>query len=116
MKDYLPLLASLLTALGGWEAVKYLLNRKSNRRVAEANAFKVERDALIEDYKRVQSEVDELKKQVAKLYREIDTLNLRLTNPNYVKKAPAVLVQETRDQITAKQNLLEKMKNELSLI
>lgn len=74
MKEALTLVASLLTALGGWEAVKYLLNRKSNRRVAEANAFKVERDALIEDYKRVQGEVDELKKQVAKLYREIDTL------------------------------------------
>ena len=57
-----------------------------------------------------------LEEKILALGREIDTLNLRLTNPNYVKKAPAVLVQETRDQITAKQNLLEKMKNELSLI
>lgn len=64
----------LITALGGWEAIKYLINRKTNTRIAEANAFKVEREALIEDYKRVQGEVDELKKQVAKLYTEIDTL------------------------------------------
>lgn len=64
----------LLTALGGWEFIKYMLNRKSNSRLAEANAFDVERKALIEDYKRVQAEVDELKKQVAKLYREIDEL------------------------------------------
>lgn len=75
--DWTGILASLgtiITALGGWEVIKYFLNRKSNRTIAEANAFKVEREALIEDYKRVQGEVDELKKQVAKLYKEIDEL------------------------------------------
>ena len=74
MKEALTIVVSLITALGGWEAIKYLLNRKTNARIADANAFKVEREALIEDYKRVQCEVDELKKQVAKLYTEIDTL------------------------------------------
>ena len=64
----------LLTALGGWEFIKYMLNRRANSRVAEANAFKIEREALVEDYKRVQEEVDELKKQVAKLYKDIDAL------------------------------------------
>ena len=74
MSEALTIAVSLVTALGGWEAVKYLINRKSNGRIAEANAFKVERDALIEDYKRVQGEVDELKEKVAKLYTEIDGL------------------------------------------
>lgn len=74
MKEILTIVVPLITALGGWEAIKYLINRKTNTRIAEANAFKVEREALIEDYKRVQGEVDELKKQVAKLYTEIDTL------------------------------------------
>lgn len=74
MKETLTIVVSLITALGGWEAIKYLLNRKTNNRIAEANAFKVEREALIEDYKRVQGEVDKLKEQVAKLYTEIDTL------------------------------------------
>ena len=85
MKEALTVAAALITALGGWEAVKYLLNRKSNGKIAEANAFKVEREALIEDYKRVQAEVDELKKQVAKLYTEIDSLKsdrLRLMQEN----------------------------------
>lgn len=75
----------LLTALGGWEFIKHMLNRKSNNRIAEANAFKVEREALIEDYKRVQGEVDKLKEQVAKLYTEIDSLKsdrLRLIQEN----------------------------------
>lgn len=74
MKEILTIVVPLITALGGWEAIKYLINRKTNTRIAEANAFKVEREALIEDYKRVQGEVDKLKEQVAKLYTEIDTL------------------------------------------
>lgn len=74
MKEILTIIVPLITALGGWEAIKYLINRKANTRIAEANAFKVEREALIEDYKRVQGEVDKLKEQVAKLYTEIDTL------------------------------------------
>lgn len=85
MKETLTIVVSLITALGGWEAIKYLLNRKTNNRIAEANAFKVEREALIEDYKRVQGEVDKLKEQVAKLYTEIDSLKsdrLRLIQEN----------------------------------
>lgn len=85
MKEIITTVVALVTALGGWEAIKYLLNRKTNARIADANAFKVEREALIEDYKRVQCEVDELKKQVAKLYTEIDTLKndrLRLIQEN----------------------------------
>lgn len=74
MKEILTIVVPLITALGGWEAIKYLINRKTNTRIAEANAFKVEREALIEDYKRVQGEVDKLKERVAKLYTEIDTL------------------------------------------
>ena len=35
-------LGGVIMALGGWEAVKWLLNRKSNSRIAEANAEKAE--------------------------------------------------------------------------
>ncbi len=85
MKEIITTVVALVTALGGWEAIKYLINRKTNARIADANAFKVEREALIEDYKRVQNEVDKLKEQVAKLYTEIDTLKddrLRLKEEN----------------------------------
>lgn len=74
IKEALAIAVPLLTALGGWEFVKYMLNRKANGRIAEANAFKVEREALIEDYKRVQGEVDELKKKVDDLYKRIHQL------------------------------------------
>lgn len=71
---YLAAAGGLVTALGGWEFIKYMLNRKSNSRVAEANAFKIEREAIIEDYKRVQGEVDELKKKVDELYNRLHQL------------------------------------------
>ena len=74
LNEILTILSIIVGALGGWEAIKYFINLKTNRRVEETNAFKVERDALIEDYKRVQTEVDELKQKVAKLYKEIDEL------------------------------------------
>lgn len=73
-QEIITIVVSLITAFGGWEAIKYLINRKSNSRIAEANAFKVEREALIEDYKRVQGEVDELKKKVDDLYKRIHQL------------------------------------------
>ena len=38
--------ATVLTALGGWEAIKYLINRKPNSRKAEAEADSVEFNVL----------------------------------------------------------------------
>ena len=74
MNDIVVTIGSILGALGGWEAIKYLLNRKTNKKVEEANAFVVERNALIEDYKRVQSEVDQLKAKVDELYKRVHDL------------------------------------------
>lgn len=45
--DISTLIASfggVLTALGGWELVRWFLNRKSNARIADANADKAELD------------------------------------------------------------------------
>lgn len=72
--SFMTAAGTVVTALGGIELVKYLLNRKSNSRIAEANAFDVERKALLEDYKRVQGEVDELKKKVDELYKKLHSL------------------------------------------
>ena len=66
--------AAIVTALGGLELIKFLLNRKSNRRIAEANAFEVERKAILEDYTRVQEEVDALKEKVDELYKKVHQL------------------------------------------
>lgn len=41
-KELITILTTLLTSIGGWEAIKWLLNRKSNKRIAEAAAEKEE--------------------------------------------------------------------------
>lgn len=57
-----------------------------------------------------------LKERVLAVGRELDTLNARMMNPNYVDKAPAELVKQTRDQIAEKTALLGRFKQELSAI
>lgn len=42
IKALLTSVGGVIMAMGGWEAVKWLLTRKSNSRIAEANAEKAE--------------------------------------------------------------------------
>lgn len=61
-------------AVGGWEAIKYVLNRKTNQKVEEAKAFMVQREAILADYLRVKEELAELNKKVDDLYSRVHTL------------------------------------------
>ena len=38
----IEIVVSVITALGGWEMIKYLMNRKTNRRKEEAEADNME--------------------------------------------------------------------------
>ena len=42
--------AGVLTALGGWEFVKWWLNRKSNERIAQANAENIELKNEVDEF------------------------------------------------------------------
>ena len=44
----IEIVVSVITALGGWEMIKYLMNRKTNRRKEEAEADNVEFNVLRE--------------------------------------------------------------------
>ena len=57
-----------------------------------------------------------LEDRILKLGREIETLEARLRSPNYVNKAPKELVEETRNSLAEKQDLLNKMKAEFDYI
>lgn len=74
MNEILVTIGSIIGTLGGWKAIEYLINRKSNKQIAEANAFEVQRKAILEDYERVQKEVDVLKKKVDELYEKLHSL------------------------------------------
>ena len=57
-----------------------------------------------------------LEDRIMKLGQEISTLEARLCNPNYVKKAPKELVDETKSSLETKSKLLEDMKAEFELV
>lgn len=67
-------------------------------------------ERVIVDYK------DELENKILAIGRELDNLNARMMNPRYVEKAPAGLVRDTRNSITEKEELIEKMKSQLNII
>ena len=57
-----------------------------------------------------------LEERILALGKEIDTLNLRLTNKSYTEKAPTELVKQTQSQLTEKETLLVKLKEQLTLL
>lgn len=59
---------------------------------------------------------DALTEKILAVGRELDALNLRMTNPNYVAKAPEHLVKETQDAIKKKEALISRLKTQLSVI
>ena len=59
---------------------------------------------------------DVLTEKILTIGRELDALNARMLNPNYVDKAPQHLVKETRDQIKEKESLIGHLKQQLELI
>ena len=67
-------------------------------------------ESVVKDYK------DALTTKILSVGRELDALNLRLTNPSYVDKAPAHLVKETRDLVKEKESLISRLKQQLELI
>ncbi len=57
-----------------------------------------------------------LEDKILAVGRELDALNMRMMNPNYVDKAPAALVKETQDAIAEKSALIERLKLEREAI
>ena len=74
--------AAVLTALGGWEAIKYLINRKSNSRKAEAEADSVEFNVLRQTVEFLQTQLQEKEERFAQqteLVRKLNAEVLELT-------------------------------------
>lgn len=75
-------LATIIGAIGGWEAIKYLLNRKTNSRVAEAEADSVEFSVLRQTVEFLQTQLKEKEERFAQqtdLVRKMNTDILELT-------------------------------------
>ncbi|MBQ9029651.1 valine--tRNA ligase [Candidatus Saccharibacteria bacterium] len=68
------------------------------------------------DEKTVKDYSNALDERILAVGRELDALNARMMNPNYVDKAPAHLVKETQDAIKEKETLINRLKKERELI
>lgn len=76
---------TILTALGGWEFVKYLINRKSNKRISEAEADSAEFHVLKEHIEFLQEQNKQKEERFAdqtQLVRNLNNEVLELTKKN----------------------------------
>ena len=90
MKEVILTAASILGTLGGWEMIKYLINRKTNTRKAEAEAdsseFTVLRDTVVFLQEKLQKKEERFAEQTD-LVRKLTSENLELTRENAMLKA-----------------------------
>ena len=66
--------------------------------------------SVVSEYKNALTE------KILAVGRELDALNARLMNPNYIEKAPEHLVKETKEQIEEKEALISRLKTQLEII
>lgn len=64
INDIVTMVVSVVGALGGFELVKWLLNRKSNSRVAEANADSVELKNDVDEFHFLKERIEFKDKQL----------------------------------------------------
>lgn len=106
MKDILITVASVLGTLGGWEAVKYLLHRKANGRIAEAKAdsseFSVLRDTVIFLQEQLRDKEQRFAAQTDQV-RSLTTENLDLVRENTMLKTERCL------KLCERRNCLERI-------
>lgn len=57
-----------------------------------------------------------LEQKILAVGKELDALNMRMMNPRYVERAPAALVKETREQIAEKEQMIERLKQQVQVI
>lgn len=90
----LTTIATIIATLGGWEAVKYFLDRKTNKRKAEAEADSVEFTVLRQSVEFLQIQLQNKEKRFAEeieVVRKLTTENLELTSENVKLKTERAL-------------------------
>ena len=102
----------LVQKLTGAESVTPADGTPKGIRIALAN-----REIYLDvDEKTVKTYADNLDERILAVGRELNALNARMMNPNYVDKAPKHLVKETTDAIKEKEALISRLKKERDLI
>jgi len=88
-----------LGAIGGWEAVKYLLNLKRNRRISESQAKSAEAEAESSEAKADGDEFHVLREMIEFLQTELKEKEVRFSEQTtLLRKANAEIVQVTNEK------------------
>lgn len=85
MNEILTTILTIVTTLGGWEAVKYIMHRKSLARKAEAEADSSEFSVLRETMVFLEQQLKEKEERFAEqtgVVRKLNAENLELTREN----------------------------------
>lgn len=99
INTFLSVAGGLVAALGGWEFIKYMLNRRNNERINAAKAFQTEYETLMSDYKRMQQKVDDLNKKVDELYEKLRTYESKLLEATREKYELELALKEAEKHV-----------------
>jgi len=69
-ENLITTVAGLLGVLGGWEGVKYLINRKSNKRINESEADKKEIETDSDEFHLYKERIEELRTTNAEVNKQ----------------------------------------------
>ena len=82
MSETIATIVTIIGTLGGWEAIRYLINRRTNKRIEEAKAdnseFAVLQDIVLFLQKQLQDKEVRFAEQT-ELVRKLNAENLELT-------------------------------------
>ena len=102
------------------EIIGKLARAKSVEHVDQARGLRLAasgRDAWLDlDAETLYEHQTNLEKRLAETHAAIKTLQGRLSNESYVAKAPAALVEESKQQLTEKETLVKRLEAELEVI
>ena len=102
------------------DLIKKLAHATSVEHVEQARGLRLAasgRDAWLDiDDETLYEHQTNLEKRLAEERQHVQTLESRLANKNYVAKAPAALVEESRKVLREKQELIVRLQNELQVV
>lgn len=102
------------------EIIGKLVHAKSVEHVDQARGLRLAasgRDAWLDlNAETLYEHQTNLEKRLAETHAAIKTLQGRLSNENYIAKAPATLVEESKQQLAEKETLVKRLESELEVI
>jgi uncharacterized coiled-coil protein SlyX len=104
MNEILQTVATIVAAIGGWEAIRYLINWKTNGRKAEAEADSVEFSVLRDAVEFLQQQLKDKEVRFAEQTDQVRKLNAEILEITKAKGAVDLELQKYRCVVPKCQN------------